>query len=104
PGQFGRVRAQTEVLQNALLIPQVAVTELQGIQQVYTVGPENKVHIVNVTLGPQHGNDWTITSGLAPGSRVIINNLQKLREGAPVDPHPAPAQPVDSTNTDATGR
>ena len=104
PGQFGRVRANTEVLHNALLVPQSAVQELQGIEQVYLAGPDNKVHVANVTLGPQSGKNWVVTGGLQAGERVIMDNLQKLREGAPVDPHPAPAQPVDSTNTDATGR
>jgi RND family efflux transporter MFP subunit len=107
PGQFGRVRAETTVLNNALLVPQVAVSEMQGIQQVYTVGPDNKVHILNITLGPQHGSDWVVTAGLQPGTHVIINNLQKLREGAPVDPHPAP-QPApaspSSNTTPATAR
>jgi membrane fusion protein, multidrug efflux system len=60
PGQFGRVRAETEVRRNAVLIPQVAVTELQGQQQVYTVGPDNKVHVNNITLGPS-----TATAGLS---------------------------------------
>ncbi len=105
PGQFARVRANTEVLHGALLVPQLAVQELQGIQQVYTVGAGNKVHLVNVQLGPQVGNDWVIKSGLQPGTQVITDNLQKLKEGAPVSPHPAPAtQPVASTNQDATGR
>jgi membrane fusion protein, multidrug efflux system len=106
PGQFARVRANTDVLHNALLVPQLAVTELQGIQQVYVAGPDNKVHVENVKLGPQYGSNWVITSGVQPGQRVITDNLQKLREGAPVDPHPmqAAAQPVASTNTDNTGR
>lgn len=101
PGQFGRVKAETIVLNNALLVPQVAVTEMQGIQQVYTVGADNKVHIVNITLGPQHGSDWVVTAGLQPGTHVIVNNLQKLREGAPIDPHPAPSSPSSNTTTSA---
>lgn len=87
PGQFGRVSAATDTVQNALLIPQVAVQELQGIQQVATVDIAGKVHIVNVTLGAQYGSNWVITGGLAPGARVITDNLQKLREGVPVTPH-----------------
>ncbi len=101
PGQFARVSAQTIVLNNAILVPQVAVTEMQGIQQVYTVSADNKVHIVNITLGPQHGSDWVVTAGLQPGARVILNNLQKLREGAPVAPHPAPASPSSNDTTQA---
>ena len=88
PGQFGRVKAETEVRHNAILIPQVAVTELQGQQQVYTVGSNNTVHVNNITLGPQYGDSWIVESGLPSGSLVITDNLQKLREGAPVSPQP----------------
>ncbi len=106
PGQFGRVAANTEVLHNALLVPQIAVQELQGTEQVYTVGADNKVHVVNVVLGPQAGANWVIKSGLAPGAQVITDQLQKLKEGAPVSPHAAPAttESVASTDTDTTGR
>ena len=89
PGQFGRVRAETEVRRNAVLIPQVAVTELQGQQQVYTVGASNTAHVNNITLGPQYGDSWIVESGLPGGSLVITDNLQKLREGAPVNPQVA---------------
>jgi membrane fusion protein (multidrug efflux system) len=105
PGQFGRVRAQTDVLHNVLLVPQSAVQELQGIQQVYTVGADNKVHVSNVTLGPQYGNDWVITSGLQSGQRIVLNNLQKLKDGVPVSPHEVPAPPpTPSSSTSTAGR
>jgi membrane fusion protein (multidrug efflux system) len=89
PGQFGRVTAATEIRHGALLVPQIAVQELQGIQQIYTVGPGNLVHVVNVKLGPQYGSDWIVESGLAPEAQVITDNLQKLKEGVPVAPHAA---------------
>jgi membrane fusion protein, multidrug efflux system len=89
PGQFGRVRAETEVRHKAILVPQVAITEFQGMQQVYTVAANNTVHVNNVTLGPQYENNWVVESGLTGGSLVITDNLQKLREGAPVNPQPA---------------
>ncbi len=106
PGQFGRVAAETQVLHDALLVPQAAVTELQGIEQVYTVGADNKVHVDNITLGPQVGSNWVVKSGLQPGTQVIVDQLQKLKDGVPVSPHaaPMPAQQVAQTNTDATGR
>ena len=88
PGEFGRIKAETEIRHNAVLIPQVAVTELQGQQQVYTVGSNNTVHVNNITLGPQYGDSWIVESGLSSGSLVITDNLQKLREGAPVSPQP----------------
>jgi membrane fusion protein (multidrug efflux system) len=87
PGQFGRVTAETEVRHGALLVPQIAVQELQGIKQVYTVGRDNHVHVVNVTLGPQFGTDWIVNGGVRAGDRVITDNLQKLRDGTPVAPH-----------------
>ena len=87
PGQFGRVTAETEIRQNAILVPQIAIQELQGTKQVYIAGPDNKAHIVNVTLGPQVGNDWIITSGLGADQRVITSNVQKLRDGATVSAH-----------------
>ena len=86
PGQFGRVKAATEVLHNAVLVPQAAVNEFQGQEQVYTVTGNNTVHVNNVTLGPQFGDKWIVESGLGGGSLVITNNVQKLREGAPVTP------------------
>ena len=86
PGQFGRVSAATDVNQNALLIPQVAVQELQGIQQVATVDASGKVRMVNITLGAQYGSNWVVTSGIEAGTRVITDNLQKLRDGVPVTP------------------
>lgn len=106
PGQFGRVSAETEVLHNAVLVPQIAVSELQGNEQVDVVGSDGKVHVVNVTLGPQIGNDWVVKSGLAPGAEVITDQLQKLKEGVPVQAHltAATTQPVASTSNDATGR
>jgi membrane fusion protein, multidrug efflux system len=88
PGQFGRIKAETEVRRNAIVIPQVAVTELQGQQQVYTVAANNTVHVNNVTLGPQYGDGWIVESGLGSGALVITDNLQKLREGAPISAQP----------------
>ena len=97
PGQFGRITAATDVRHGALLVPQIAVQELQGIQQVNVAGPDNKVHVVNVTLGPQFGNDWIIESGLEPGALVITDNLQKLMRrrirGLSISKH-LPVQPL----------
>ncbi len=103
PGQFGRVKAETEVRHNAILVPQVSVTEFQGTQQVYTVANNGTVHVNTVILGPQYGNSWVVESGLPAGAMVITDNLQKLREGAPVSAQetkymasltPEPTQPA----------
>jgi membrane fusion protein (multidrug efflux system) len=87
PGQFARVTAETEIRQDALLVPQMAIQEPQGTEQVYIAGPDNKAHIVNVTLGPQVGSDWIVTSGLRADQRVITSNVQKLRDGTQVNVH-----------------
>jgi RND family efflux transporter MFP subunit len=89
PGQFGRIKAETEVRHDALLVPQRAVNELQGSYQVAVVGPDNTVHIQNVALGPQLGSSWLITSGLQPNERVVTEGVSKLKDGMPVSPQPA---------------
>jgi membrane fusion protein (multidrug efflux system) len=104
PGQFARVSAATEVRPNAILVPQMAVQEMQGIEQVYVAGPDNRVHVVNVTLGPQAGKDWIITSGLKPDERVITSNVQKLGEGAPIAPHEISEQAAIQTSSPAGAR
>jgi membrane fusion protein (multidrug efflux system) len=104
PGQFGRVTAETEIRQNAILVPQIAVQERQGSEQVYIVGPDNKAHIVNVTLGPQVGNDWIITSGLGADQRVITSNVQKLRDGALVNAHEISVEAAVETSSPTGAR
>lgn len=88
PGQFGRVRAQTGVDQNALLIPQRAVSELQGKYQVAVVTPDNKIQIRTVTVGDREGEDWIIKSGLQPGERVVSEGSGKVQDGMTVTPKP----------------
>jgi membrane fusion protein, multidrug efflux system len=104
PGQFARVRAETEIRHDAVLVPQVAVSEFQGQQQIYTVAADHTVHINNVTLGPEYGNSRVIDSGLAGGSLVITNNLQKLREGASVSPQLTQYQPSASQTSQPSGQ
>jgi RND family efflux transporter MFP subunit len=84
PGQFGRIRAQTGVLHDALLIPQRAVSELQGKYQVAVVTPDNKIQIRGVTVGAREGESWIIKSGLAAGEHVVSEGVGKVREGMPV--------------------
>ena len=99
------MKADTETRRQAILVPQAAVVEFQGQQQLYTVSADNKVHVNNVTLGPQHGNDWIIEGGLPAGATVIVDNLQKLREGAPVHPQfVAPESASASHGPAPTGR
>ena len=91
PGQFGRVSAQTDVLHNAILVPQKAVNELQGQNQVQVAAPDDVVHIRNVTLGPQVGSDIVILSGLKGDERVVTEGNDKLREGSKISPQSASA-------------
>ena len=88
PGQYALVRAKTETRHGAILVPQRAVTELQGSYQVAVVDAQNKAHIKTVQVGEQVGNDWLIEKGLAPGDRVVVEGTQKVREGTVVDPQP----------------
>jgi membrane fusion protein (multidrug efflux system) len=88
PGQYGRVRAKIETRRNVILVPQRAVTELQGAYQVAVVDNENKAHIRSVRVGDPIGKQWLIESGLAPNEKIIIEGTQKAREGAVVNPQP----------------
>jgi membrane fusion protein (multidrug efflux system) len=88
PGQFGRVRVQTEERKNVLLVPQRAVQQLQNMQTVYTVGPDNKVQARVVTTAERVGELWVIQQGLKPGDRVIVEGQLKVRPGALVQPLP----------------
>ena len=102
PGQFGRVTAETQLHRNALLIPQVAIQELQGLEQAYIAGADGKAHLVTLKLGPQVGTNWLVEGGVSPGAKVIVDNLQKLGEGSPVSPHAGPAvAPTTQATTSA---
>lgn len=84
PGQYGRIRAMTEVKKGALLIPQRAVTEMQGKYLVAVVGPDNKVDVRPVQAGERIGSDWLIEKGLRPGEQVVAEGVQKVRPGMTV--------------------
>jgi len=88
PGQYGRVRAITNTHEGALLVPQRAITELQGSYQVAVVGPDHKVSIRAVKVGDRIDNRWIIAEGLQPGESVIAEGTQKVRPGVTVNPRP----------------
>jgi membrane fusion protein (multidrug efflux system) len=88
PGGYGRVRAAVRVQQDALLVPQRAVSELQGSYQVAAVDDENKVSILAVKVGDRVGNQWIIADGVKPGERVVVEGVQKVRPGMQVNPKP----------------
>jgi RND family efflux transporter MFP subunit len=88
PGQYGRVRAITSTQEGALVVPQRAVTELQGGFQVAVVDPNNKISIRSVKAGDRTGQDRIIEDGLKPGERVVVEGTQKVRPGLTVNPVP----------------
>jgi len=88
PGQFGRVRATIAVKQDALLVPQRAVTELQGTYQIAVVGKDDKVAIRSVKVGARVGRMWVIEDGVAAGEKVVAEGIQKVRDGVAVTPVP----------------
>jgi RND family efflux transporter MFP subunit len=92
PGGYGKVRAAVRLQQGALLVPQRAVSELQGGYQVAAVDDQNKVSIRTVKVGDRVGNQWIIADGLKPGERVIAEGVQKVRPGMQVNPKPFAAE------------
>jgi membrane fusion protein (multidrug efflux system) len=88
PGQFGRISANTSVQHNAILAPQKAVSELQGMNQVIVVGPGNVAHIQTVKLGSQVGPNIVILSGLSNGQQVVTEGNEKVKEGMKLAPSP----------------
>jgi len=84
PGQFGKVRAVVEQQRGALVIPQEAVTEVQGNQTVAIVGNDSTISIRQVTMGERAGGMWQVTKGLKPGEKVVVKGMQKTQPGSPV--------------------
>jgi membrane fusion protein (multidrug efflux system) len=92
PGQYAKVRGVVRTQKGALLIPQAAVTDLQGSYQVDVVGGDNKISIRPVTVGDRVGTKWIIQDGLKPGERVVARGQQTLRPGTTVQPKPFVSQ------------
>jgi len=92
PGGYGKVRAVIRLQQGALVVPQRAVSELQGGYQVAVVDDQNKVNIRTVKVSDRIGKEWVIAEGLKPGERVVAEGVQKVRPGAVVNPKPFAAE------------
>jgi RND family efflux transporter MFP subunit len=88
PGGYGKVRTAVRVQEDALLVPQRAVSELQGGYQVAVVDGENKVSIRPVKVGDRVGTEWIVAEGLRQGERVVVEGVQKVRPGMQVNPKP----------------
>jgi len=92
PGGYGKVRAVIRLQQGAMVVPQRAVSELQGGYQVAVVDDQNKVNIRTVKVSDRIGKEWVIAEGLKPGERVVAEGVQKVRPGAVVNPKPFAAE------------
>jgi membrane fusion protein (multidrug efflux system) len=103
PGEYAHIRTIIATRKGALVVPQKAVSELQGNYQVAVVGSDNKVQIRPVKVGEKVGTDWIIADGLKPGERVVAEGVQKVRGGMAVNPKPltatAEAQPAPAAPT-----
>lgn len=88
PGQYGKIRATTQIRKGALLVPQRAVSELQGSYQVAVVDASNKVAIRSVQMGERVDTMWIVNKGLSPGDRVVAEGAMKVRDGSTVNPIP----------------
>jgi membrane fusion protein (multidrug efflux system) len=92
PGQYAKIRVAAETRQGALVVPQQAVQQLQGSNQVAVVGTDNKIDLRPVKVGEQVGNMWVITQGLKLGERVVVEGVQKAKAGMTVNPKPSTAE------------
>lgn len=88
PGQYGRVRAVTKQVRDAIVLPERAISELQGHYQVHVVGADRKVQLRSVTVGERVAGEWIVTDGLRPGDHVAVDGAQFLRSGTVVSPKP----------------
>jgi RND family efflux transporter MFP subunit len=107
PGQFGKVRFVADMKKGAMVVPQEAVSELQGNFQVAVVDQNNKVSIRPVKMGERIGALWEVTDGLKPGDKVVVQGLQKAREGATVTVKewtPPAEQVAEARSTSSPGR
>ena len=101
PGGFALLRAETTVRKGALLVPQPAVTELQGGYQVAVVGAGDKIDVRSVKVGERVDDLWIITEGLKPGEKVVAEGVQKVKQGMTVKPTPFAPQPKTTTGMPA---
>src|SRR6516164_7888897 len=98
PGGYGKVRAVIRTQQDAILVPQRAVSELQGGYQIAVLDSDNKIDVRTVTVGDRIDNRWIIASGLNPGDRVVVEGVQRIRTGVHVNPKPFMAENQGSAN------
>ncbi len=88
PGQFGRIRFETDLQKNVITVPQRAILQVQNTQSVYTVGADNKIQVRAVTTGDRTGDQWIVKQGLKPGDRVVVEGQLRVQPGAVVRTQP----------------
>jgi membrane fusion protein (multidrug efflux system) len=103
PGQYGRVRAVMGIRKDALLVPQRSVAEMQGKYLVAVVKSDNTADIRPVKVAELVGTDWVITEGLTPGEKIIVEGIQKVKAGSPVNPQPYNPEDQDKKSPAAPG-
>jgi membrane fusion protein (multidrug efflux system) len=91
PGMFARIRFNADELEDAILVPQRAVNELQSAYRIFVINDDNTVSVRQVQIGPRLGSNWVIESGVQVGERVAVEGLLRLREGMTVAPREATA-------------
>jgi membrane fusion protein (multidrug efflux system) len=84
PGQFTKVRIRLRVVEDAIMIPQRCVMEIQGLHSVFVVDSSNTIQTRDIKVGDKVGSSWMITEGLKPGEKVVYEGLQKVKDGATV--------------------
>lgn len=100
PGQFGLVTATTHVDKDAMVIPQRAIIDLQGMTMLAVVGEGNRIEMRQATLGPTLGSDQIVTKGLNPGDHVVVEGLQKIKGGDVVNPQPYTETPQEKSSAE----
>lgn len=95
PGQFAKVKIRGRMVKDGILIPQRCVMEIQGLYHVYVVAAGNIIESRGIEVGPKVGARWLITKGLKPGEKVVVEGLQKVKDGATVNPTFAAIQSTD---------
>lgn len=103
PGQYAKIRAQTRLWRGAVVVPQRAVSELQGSYQVAVVDAQNNAHLKTVKVADRVGSDWVISSGLKAGERVVVEGNLKVKDGKGVKPMPFSPPAQDSGAAAAEG-
>jgi membrane fusion protein (multidrug efflux system) len=94
PGGFGNIRTIGRIEKGALLVPQRAVTDVQGKYLVAVVGSDNKVQIRNISVGDKFGGQWIVSEGLKPGDHIVAEGTQKVTDGGTVIPKPYAPPPA----------